>query len=123
MAVTPASFRSPAGELFNDMFPGLSASDVDGAITRWLADADGTTDDYKTAQVYVKAYGESIRRFAVQPEKLDVDGEGAVNNARWTLPYLQAQLNTWERKLESFTKIVTAPVFATKPITTTPTWG
>lgn len=120
MAVTAADLTSPTGELRTDWF---TDPDLPTAAGVWitLGEAqvpDGATgaqsDAVVTAYAYVRAYGDMLRRMAVDPNSISIEkGDIAVSFSGDQRALVNGWLTDWEDALATALADVDTEVIVT----------
>lgn len=104
MALTPASFTAPEGELTAEMFPG----DVDllGNISAWLTEATDRTDSEAAQQawVYHRAWTRIYTRLVTTPAEYRVDARGEVRMLKEQIDHARDMAAYWLSEYEAATK-------------------
>ncbi len=81
MALSPADFTEPEGELRDDMFPGVDDLEADGGhVDTWLSEAKDKTGDEDAQEhwVYHRAYKAVWLRLTTNPHQADFEEDGSL---------------------------------------------
>lgn len=107
MALSPADFVLPKGELSPEMFPGVGdLAEEGGYVDTWLAEAQEKTGDEKAqaAWVYYRAFSAVANRLNANPASVDVEHKGSKQRLISQMQYFEQKAAEYRAEFERLTE-------------------